>query len=70
MPKQKTHRGTKKRFGLTGRGKVMRMKGNRGHNRSKKSKRQRYAIREMHEVAVPRLRKTIKALLPTGVGER
>ena len=42
----------------------MRMKGNRGHNRSKKSKRQRYAIREMHEVTTPRLRKTIKALLP------
>ncbi len=48
----------------------MRMKGNRGHNRSKKSKRQRYAIREMHEVTTPRLRKTIKALLPTGVGKR
>ena len=48
----------------------MRMKGNRGHNRSKKNKRQRYAIREMHEVTVPRLRKTIRALIPTGVGKR
>ena len=69
MPKMKTHRGTKKRFKITGTGKVLRMKGNRGHNRTKKHKRQRYAIREMHEVS-GNFRKTVKALLPTGVGRR
>jgi large subunit ribosomal protein L35 len=31
MPKMKTHSGTAKRFRLTGTGKVMRRRANRGH---------------------------------------
>lgn len=37
MPKMKTHKGTAKRFRLTKRGKVMRMKAGRSHLRRKKS---------------------------------
>jgi len=37
MPKLKTHKGTAKRFRLTRRGKVMRMKAGRSHLRRKKS---------------------------------
>lgn len=36
MPKQKTHKGTAKRFRLTKNGKVMRMKPGRTHLRRKK----------------------------------
>lgn len=37
MPKLKTHKGTAKRFRLTKRGKVMRMKAGRSHLRRKKN---------------------------------
>lgn len=37
MPKQKTHRGTAKRFKVTGTGKLRRRKAWRGHNKHKKS---------------------------------
>jgi large subunit ribosomal protein L35 len=37
MPKLKTHKGTAKRFRLTKRGKLMRMKAGRSHLRRKKS---------------------------------
>jgi large subunit ribosomal protein L35 len=37
MPKNKTHSGTKKRFRLTGSGKVMHEQANRGHLFEKKS---------------------------------
>jgi len=37
MPKLKTHSGAKKRFHVTGGGKVLRMKGARSHLRRKKS---------------------------------
>ena len=39
MPKMKTHSGTAKRFRLTGTGKVMRRRANRGHLFEKKSPR-------------------------------
>ena len=38
MPKQKTHKGTAKRFRLTKRGKLMRMKSGQSHLRRKKRK--------------------------------
>ena len=37
MPKMKTHSGTKKRFKITGSGKVMREQANRRHNFESKS---------------------------------
>ena len=39
MPKQKTHSGAKKRFKLTGSGKVKRQQANRRHYREHKSSR-------------------------------
>ena len=39
MPKIKTHKGTQKRFHVTGSGKIMRMKGGKSHLRLRKTKR-------------------------------
>jgi large subunit ribosomal protein L35 len=39
MPKLKTHKGAKRRFYITGTGKVMHRKGHRSHLRTRKSKR-------------------------------
>jgi large subunit ribosomal protein L35 len=41
MPKMKTHKATAKRFKVTGRGKLRRMKQGRSHRRRKKSNRVR-----------------------------
>ncbi|MEO9223720.1 MAG: 50S ribosomal protein L35 [Acidimicrobiales bacterium] len=47
MPKMKTHRGAKKRFKVTGTGKLMRRKANRSHILEKKTpKRKRRLGRE------------------------
>ncbi len=63
MPKLKTHKGAKRRFKVTGSGKLMRMKGLRSHLRRKKPKRVKrlYGSRlPVSEADVPRL----KRLLP------
>ncbi len=39
MPKMKTHKATAKRFGVTGTGKLVRLKGRRSHLRRRKAKR-------------------------------
>ena len=67
MPKMKTHRGAKKRFHITGCGKILRMMGHRGHNMAKKNKRQLYAMSDMHPVQTRGMRKKVKRLLPYGV---
>jgi large subunit ribosomal protein L35 len=41
MPKMKTHKATAKRFKITGRGKLRRLRAGRSHLRRKKSKRVR-----------------------------
>jgi large subunit ribosomal protein L35 len=41
MPKMKTHKSTAKRFKVTGRGKLRRLRASRGHHRRTKSKRVR-----------------------------
>ena len=45
MPKMKSHKGAQKRFGVTGRGKIVRVKSWRGHHLEIKSSRRkrRYA---------------------------
>jgi len=66
MPKMKTHKGAKSRFHITGRGKVMRMKGGSSHLRIRKAKRVKrlYSSKlSVNGVDKPRLRK----LLPYGV---
>ncbi|NOK60494.1 MAG: 50S ribosomal protein L35 [Chloroflexi bacterium AL-W] len=39
MPKMKTHKGSAKRFKMTGTGKIMRAQGRRGHFRRRKATR-------------------------------
>lgn len=50
MPKMKTHKATAKRFKLTGKGKLRRLKGRRSHLRRKKSKRVRRSFDRDHPV--------------------
>ncbi len=63
MPKLKTHKGAKRRFHITGTGKIMRIKGGKSHLRRKKSKRVKRLFDEkilLH----PSDRARIKRLLP------
>ncbi len=51
MPKMKTGKGAKKRFKVTGTGKLMRRHGMRSHNLEKKSSKRRRGFRKLYEVA-------------------
>ena len=51
MPKMKTHRGTAKRFRVTGSGKIMRSKAYKSHILSKKSPKRKRNFRHETEVA-------------------
>ena len=46
MPKMKTHKGAKKRFKVTARGKVMRRRAGKGHLLSSKSSKKRRHLRK------------------------
>lgn len=61
--KLKTHRGTKKRFKITGTGKILRMKGLRSHLRRKKPARTRRQFDTMVALA-PCERKRVRRGLP------
>ena len=50
MPKMKTHRGTAKRFRVTGSGKIMRSKAYKSHIMTKKSPKRKRNFR--HEIEV------------------
>ncbi len=50
MPKMKTHRGSAKRFRVTGSGKIMRGKANKSHILTKKSQKRKRNFR--HETSV------------------
>lgn len=63
MPKMKTSKSAKRRFKVTGGGKIMRMKGLRSHLRRKKSSRSQRSYDKMFEVA-PSDRKRLRRLLP------
>lgn len=65
MPKLKTHKGAKKRFGMTGTGKFTRRRGNISHNRTRKSRR---ALRDYDEMLVvhPTGQARLRRLLPYG----
>jgi large subunit ribosomal protein L35 len=62
MPKMKTHKATAKRFKVTGKGKLRRLKTRRSHFRRKKSKRVRRSLDKDHPVAKVD-RKRIRRLL-------
>ncbi len=51
MPKMKTHRGTAKRFRVTGTGKIMRAKSNKSHILTKKSQKRKRNFRKETGVA-------------------
>jgi len=65
MPKMKTNKSAKRRFKVTGTGKILRMKGMRSHFRRRKSARSQRAMDKMFEIA-PSDRKRFKKLLPYG----
>ena len=50
MPKQKTHSATKKRFRVTGTGKLLRRKAMKSHYLEKKSAKRRRGFRQTEEV--------------------
>lgn len=62
MPKQKSHSGTKKRFKLTGSGKVMKQGAGMRHNLEKKSSKVTRRLNQ-EQVVAPGEAKVIKKLL-------
>lgn len=62
MPKQKTHSGTKKRFKLTGSGKVKKQQAGMRHNLEVKSARRKARLNN-DKLAAPQDAKVIKKLL-------
>jgi large subunit ribosomal protein L35 len=65
MPKMKTHKGAKRRFKITGSGKILMAKGLKSHNRRKKAPRTRRMFDRMFEVNAAD-RKRIRSTLPYG----
>ena len=51
MPKMKTHRGTAKRFRVTGSGKIMRAKAFKSHILTKKSQKRKRNVRNETELS-------------------
>ncbi len=51
MPKQKTHSGAKKRFKITGTGKLMRRHGMKSHILEKKSAKRKHAFRKDQSIS-------------------
>ena len=65
MPKVKTSRGAKKRFRISGAGKILRRHAMRSHNLEKKSSKRRRGFRKPLEVSRSDA-KTVKKLLRGG----
>lgn len=62
MPKQKTHRGAKKRFKISGGGKVVRQHAMHSHILTKKTSKRKRRLRQQ-TVATGKLGKTVKEIL-------
>jgi len=62
MPKQKTHKGTKKRFRLTAHGKAKHRQAGTSHLASRKSKKRRRQLRGTKVLAKPMLHQIVEAL--------
>ena len=62
MPKMKSHRGAKKRFSVTGTGKVRRMKAYKSHILTKKTTKRKRNLRKSVEVS-PAFAGNLKAAL-------
>jgi large subunit ribosomal protein L35 len=63
MPKMKTHKGAKKRFKITGSGKVKRMRAFKSHILTKKSPKRKRRLRQATTMTVRGEIKNIKRLL-------
>lgn len=63
MPKQKSHSGTKKRFWLTGSGKVNRSHGGKNHKAETKSSKRRRNLRQSTLVSSTQ-ENTVKSMIP------
>ncbi|HUF28409.1 MAG TPA: 50S ribosomal protein L35 [Gemmatimonadaceae bacterium] len=63
MPKMKTHRGAKKRFKVTGTGKVKRLKAYKSHILTKKDPKRKRRLRRATIVATRGEAKRIKRLI-------
>lgn len=66
MPKMKTHKGAKRRFKITGTGKIMRAKGMKSHLRRRKSTRVKQQFDKMQQVH-ERDERRISVALPYGL---
>ena len=62
MPKQKTHRLAKKKFKVTGTGKILRRKGPQAHNLEKKSAKLKRSFRRPTELSGSDYREVIRLL--------
>ena len=63
MPKMKTHKGAKKRFKVTGSGKVRRLRAFKSHILTKKTPKRKRRLRQSATLATPGETKNIKRLL-------
>jgi large subunit ribosomal protein L35 len=63
MPKMKTHKGAKKRFSVTGTGKVRRLKAFKSHILTKKTSKRKRRLRQAGVFATRGEEKNIKRLL-------
>ena len=66
MPKLKTHKGAKRRFHITGTGKIMHPKGSRSHLRRRKAKRT-LRILSNKMMGSDSIQKKVHKLLPYGL---
>ena len=64
MPKMKTHKGAQRRYGVTGSGKLLRMKRHSSHLRRKKPKAVRRTF-STTQAADPTQRKRVLRLVPS-----
>jgi large subunit ribosomal protein L35 len=63
MPKMKTHKGAKKRFSVTGKGKVRRLRAFKSHILTKKTSKRKRRLRRSTTVATPGEARNLKRLL-------
>ena len=65
MPKMKSHKGARKRFSVTGKGKVRRLKANKSHILTKKTTKRKRGLDMPSLVSKPD-QKGVEAMLPYG----
>jgi large subunit ribosomal protein L35 len=63
MPKMKTHKGAKKRFTVTGSGKIRRLRANKSHILTKKDAKRKRRLRRATIISVPGETKVLKRLI-------